>query len=47
MSQLLVLPVLFDLAVLIAVTAAVLPQSPDRRRDALKALELLVRRRRR
>jgi hypothetical protein len=47
MSQLLIFPALFGLAVLVAVTAAVLPRCPDRRRDALKALGLLVLRRRR
>jgi hypothetical protein len=36
--------ILFGLAVLIAVIAAVLPRSPGRRRDALKALEILMRR---
>jgi hypothetical protein len=36
---------LFGLAVLIAVLAVVLHRSPARRRDALKALEILVRRR--
>jgi hypothetical protein len=38
--------VLFGLAVLIAVIAAVLPRCPSRRRDALKALEILLHRRR-
>ncbi len=37
--------VLFGVAVLIAVIAAVLPRSPAQRRDALRALEILVRRR--
>jgi ABC-type antimicrobial peptide transport system permease subunit len=37
--------VLFGVAVLIAVIAAVLPRCPARRRDALKVLEVLVRRR--
>jgi len=36
---------LFGLAVLTAVIAAVLPRCPARRRDALKALEILLRRR--
>lgn len=37
--------VLFGVAVLIAVVAAVLPRCPARRRDARKVLEVLVRRR--
>ena len=37
--------VLFGVAVLIAVIAAVLPCCPARRRDARKVLEVLVRRR--
>jgi ABC-type antimicrobial peptide transport system permease subunit len=37
--------VLFGMAVLIAVIAAVLPRCPARRRDALRVLEILVRRR--
>jgi ABC-type antimicrobial peptide transport system permease subunit len=37
--------VLFGVAVLIAVIAAVLPRCPARRRDALRVLEVLVRRR--
>jgi hypothetical protein len=37
--------VLFGVAVLIAVIAAVLPRCPARRRDARKVLEVLVRRR--
>jgi ABC-type antimicrobial peptide transport system permease subunit len=38
--------VLLGVAVLIAVIAAVLPRCPARRRDALRVLEVLVRRRR-
>jgi hypothetical protein len=37
--------ILFGVAVLIAVLAAVLPRCPARRRDALKALAILMRRR--
>jgi ABC-type antimicrobial peptide transport system permease subunit len=37
--------VFFGVAVLIAVIAAVLPRCPARRRDALRVLEVLVRRR--
>jgi hypothetical protein len=37
--------VLLGLAVLVAVAGAILPSSPARRRDALKALELLLHRR--
>jgi hypothetical protein len=37
---------LLGVAVLIAVIAAVLPRCPARRRDALRVLEVLVRRRR-
>jgi hypothetical protein len=37
--------VLLGLAVLVAVAGAILPSSPARRRDALKALELLLQRR--
>ena len=36
--------IMFGLAVVIAVIAAVLPGSPARRRDALKVLEILMRR---
>jgi ABC-type antimicrobial peptide transport system permease subunit len=36
--------VLLGAAVLIAVIAAVLPRCPARRRDALRALEILMRR---
>ena len=47
MNMLLICLMSLSLPVLIAVTAAVLPRCPERRRDALKALEILARRKRR